>query len=347
MAKNKKTKKNKIRKRIKINGEKVTKYFRSKLEAEEWHDSIKNGKGVKFNFLCEQYLATRVSVKPTTRKDYTSTIKNHLLPDLKSKKLYELTQADGLLVMQKMKDEGKSDSTVNKTLRCLKTLGKFAVDQGYMDKNIFYNIRGFKIDPENYPYWRIDKIKDFIKNSEGIELFHVFRFTLNTGLRRGEILGLKGSNIKKEGEKWSLVFNKQLLPGRREQTVKSGKFRKVPLSQTAIDILKSLGEIKEDEYVFKNKEGLPFDPNYVTVGFKKEQQRQFVVKNNRLPTAEERKKFMKFHGMRHSFASELSRLGVPIQIISRFMGHSSTKITERYIHAATSDLHETVQAVSF
>lgn len=365
----KKKKKKRIVKKIMIRGKVFKKSFEKKSDAEFWYEEMKNEairsksegqfnsnlialKGIRFDEVVEKFLSTRVNIKPTTLEDYISTTRNHILPSMrvnkKFKKMYEITKSDGLLMIKNMQENNLSDSTINKALICLKSIGKFAKEENFWNDNIFSSIKPLKIDPTDYPHWNPTTASEFLKKSVNHNLHKVFKFALNTGLRRGEILGLMGKNIKQSenGSKY-LSFTEQLLPGRVRQSVKGGRKRIVPLTQIALNVLDSIGNIRDDEYVFTMPNGQPIDPNYLTTEFKKEQRRQFIVDKKRIPTREEADCFMKFHGTRHSFATELSTKNIPIQKIALLVGHRSTKVTERYLHASKDDLSNTVQVINF
>lgn len=132
-------------------------------------------------------------------------------------------------------------STVNRELACLRHLLNKAADADYMVENPFRKVRFF---PENSQKERIlndDEISSLLKCSRD-PLKSIVLFALHTGMRRGEILGLKCDNVHLE--KGFIHVEKK----------KSGKTRKVPINSLLEKVLaEQMEKRKNDEYVFWNE----------------------------------------------------------------------------------------------
>jgi len=137
----------------------------------------------------------------------------------------------------------------------------------------------------------------------------VVLMALKTGMRQAEILNLRWSDID---------FNANQITLHK---TKSGKIRHIPIHPDVSTVLQSLP--KGREYVFfedsearswHGKRRVDFEAALDQAGI-----RDF-----------------KFHDTRHSFASELVMKGVDIKTVSELLGHSTTRMTERYSHLSPS-----------
>lgn len=106
-------------------------------------------------------------------------------------------------------------------------------------------------------------------------------------------------------------------------TTKSGHERPVPLRGRALDRLRQMRERTGstlDTLVFLDSRDLPPKPDRVSKRFK------FYVRKAGLKNADR----LHFHSLRHTTGSWLAMKGVPLLVISKIMGHSSTQVTEVY-----------------
>jgi len=142
----------------------------------------------------------------------------------------------------------------------------------------------------------------------------IINVALNTAMREGEILGL-------EWEWVDFIENIIQLP---QTNTKNKKIRKIPINEKVRKILLKL-KLKTggNKYVFES----PVIPNknisYIQRSFKTAC-RKANIEN------------LRFHDLRHSAATRLVESGIPLHTVSKLLGHSTIKITERYSHPEES-----------
>ncbi len=141
---------------------------------------------------------------------------------------------------------------------------------------------------------------------------------LQTGMRRGEIFNLKWSNIDFE-------FNYiELLE------TKSGKSRKIPLSDKLKDILNKQQHISE--YVFINKET---KAPYTDI------KHSFQTALNKAHIEN-----FRFHDLRHTVATRLIEKGIDVVVVKEILGHSDIQTTMRYAHAVPKRKIEAISVLN-
>ena len=137
--------------------------------------------------------------------------------------------------------------------------------------------------------------------------------SMNTGMRRGELLALRWANVDMKGKQITI----------EGATAKAGQTRHIPLNAEALDVLK------------KWKEQAPAGDRVIAVdtGFK-----------TAWASLLERAKITKFrwHDLRHHFASRLVQAGVPLNTVRELLGHGSMAMTLRYAHLAPDQKAEAV-----
>lgn len=128
----------------------------------------------------------------------------------------------------------------------------------------------------------------------------------------------------------------------REQegsTTKSGDERRVPLRGDALTALREEHERRNpdpSEYVIVDSDGDRIKPDRVSKRFK------FFVRKSKLSGREG----ISFHTLRHSCASWLIQQGVPLAVVSKILGHSSTQITDQtYAHVGDDAVTEAMDDV--
>jgi len=218
-----------------------------------------------------------------------------------------------------------SPVSVNVELRSLRTIFNIAQRWNLIEANPFVKVQLVRI-PEIMPaFFTKEDFQRFLEAVGNHRLRDVFVFAILTGLRRGEILNLKWSDVdldRKIAQIQSSVTYR----------VKAGKRRTIPLSHQAVKLLEARKANARCEYVF-NYKGLRINGNYATQRLKK-----FLRKTGLDPR-------LHFHSLRHSHATWLVQNRVSIYEVKELLGHSSVITTSRYSHLVSSELHDAVNRI--
>ncbi len=140
----------------------------------------------------------------------------------------------------------------------------------------------------------------------------------NTGMRRGELLGLRWGDIDLCGKRLSV--NRSLVSVGYELHESRGKTRTarrcIDLDDRTIEVLRSdrHRDVSDDDYVFAYDDSSPIHPQVVSDAFKK------LVARSGLPR-------IRFHDLCHTHATLLLKAGVPIKVVSERLGHATPAFT--------------------
>lgn len=204
--------------------------------------------------------------------------------------------------------ENVKHSTVNRCLAILRKMFNLAVEWGYLQEE--HQKPKFKLFSEK------DNLKErILTRDEEAKLFQassshlrpILTVALHTGMRLGEILGLTWGQVD---------FKKGLI---RVERTKSGLSRVIPINSTLHEALRAQKSPDADASLFRNaKTGKPLTSVKTA----------FLAACRRAGIAG-----LRFHDLRHTFASRLIENGADIITVKELLGHSSVKITERYTHS--------------
>lgn len=216
----------------------------------------------------------------------------------------------------------------------LKSAFNKAVNWGYLTQNPMLKIKTPKI-PQNNPSF-IDEIElaQILSKENNQTLKQIYLFAFYTGMRLGEIVNLKWSQVNLS-DKAIRVMNTA------EFTTKGQRERIVPMTDKVLMLLTKLFpkviDIQKDGYIF-SKDGFKYNPDYITKHFKKSVRE--AVKDNPIDSS------IHFHDLRHSFASNLARKGVSLLIIKELLGHTDIKTTMIYAHLRPENLRTAVELLN-
>lgn len=148
-----------------------------------------------------------------------------------------------------------------------------------------------------------------------------------TGLRQGELLGLRWRNVDLAARKLRVVS--PYVRGEFNEPKSEGSGRSVPLAQRVAVALEALRErsayADDDELVFCHPEsGNPLDRSKLVRRFRQVTERAAVRQ-------------ITFHELRHTFGTRMAAAGVPLRTIQHWMGHADAKTTQIYAHYQPSD----------
>lgn len=219
--------------------------------------------------------------------------------------------------------ETRSNNTVRLFVTCTRQLFAWCVDEGYIARSPASRLRKPRT-PHRTPRSLRDPLVDELLHklkSISTRKWHdrrnvaIVLFVLNTGLRRGEIIGLRWQDVD-----WEAGYVRVLGKGERE--------RIVPLNPAAKDAL--LIVWGEREHVFGRLDGGKMNGESLDVVIKR------WVEYHGLPS-------FGLHKLRHTFATRLLARGVDIYDIRDLLGHSSVSTTEIYLSANPERLRGAVE----
>ncbi len=213
----------------------------------------------------------------------------------------------------------RSPRTVNNVLATLSCMLSRAVELKYIRENVCLKVR--KLPVEELPYRRLaaEEEEALLSAAESGPpyLAPMIRLALWTGFRQGELIELRKAAVDFVRNRIFIVNPKWKKDPRKTE----GN----PMSAEVRELLTSLCRGATSEHLFTNGDGLRLRRSQVDNAFRKACGRAGISG-------------FRFHDMRHEYGSRLGDADVNLKKIGRLMGHSDTKMTERYVHPDEASL---------
>lgn len=279
---------------------------------------------------------SKPKLRATTRAGYENRIYLHIIPELGDIPLNQLTQNDLQQFYARLKKNGRllhaehySESLSDTMVRgchanCRSALEK-AVQEGLIRVNPAV---GCKLPPKKAREMQVltrEEIQRFLIQAKAEGYFELFLLELTTGLRRGELLALQWDDLNLEtGE---LKITKQVYRTKEDgllisQPKTKSSIRTVSLPQPLLAILKEYREGINSRWMFPSplKEDSPLDPAYIRTRL------HLILEHAQC-------KQIRFHDLRHTFATMALGSGMDVKTLSSMLGHVSAATTlDIYTH---------------
>lgn len=211
-----------------------------------------------------------------------------------------------------------SRSSVAKELRTLNAVLAKAVTWGEIERNPAESVEPPRnLESEPIHWYTKPELARLYKRHNG----QVWRLMANTGLRRTEALQLKASRINLESGHLDVVST-------AAARTKSGKWRRIPLSDAAKEALTILLE------------------QFGSTGYVLPRITPESLSRNFLHNCASLKLAGSLHSLRHTYAAHLVMAGVPLRTLQVLMGHASFTTTERYAHIGEDHLRAQAKLVN-
>ena len=312
-------------------GRRKSRSFQSPKEAKLFHMKLEMGEidigqasSPTFRDFAKIWIRDYCKVEKCERlwREDEAVITRHLLPALAAKKLIDLSKAD--LVMLKS-DLSKKESvrggplspkTVNNILGLAKKMLNTAVDMEYLTANPWQAVRPLKAQASGFDFWTPEERDQFLAHNRMVnEAFaRLVCFACHTGLRLGELAGLKRRDLDLRSKMVHVRGQYSMMLGKRVEHTKGKRAEQVPLNAIALSAVSHAWEFSPEESVFD----LSLFHNA------RRQLRKYAVAAKVKP--------IRFHDLRHSFASCLAMAGVDLMKIQQLMRHKTYQMTLRYAH---------------
>jgi len=326
--------------------------YKTKREAEagmaQWLVEIERGTAVNTSKMTvgeylQDWLATsaRHRVRPTTFESYRKLVRSYILPVLGAVPLQKLTPAQVQTFYAAQLTEGRNGAKAKglspRTVRYLHAILhralKEAVSLGLVARNVTDAVAPPKDRRRAVESWDVDDVQRFLDVAAGDRRFGpVWLVALHTGMRRGELLGLRWQDMDLDA---GVLHVRQALSvvstddGPRitfgEPKTHSGR-RTIALDETCVAVLRehrarqierrlALGpQWREGDLVFTNEFGGPVDPMNLYHRFVALAAKAGVP---RIP----------LHGLRHTHATLLMKHGVNPKVVAERLGHADITLT--------------------
>jgi integrase len=283
--------------------------------------------------------AVRHRVRPTTyHHQYEWAVRNHIVPRLGALGLQELRERHVEQLHRQLRTAGRVDGHGGlspKAVRLVHGVLRKALNDAvgrHVDRNYAALVSAPRDERPEMVVWTEDELYAFLEYVAGDRLHALWLLLGTTGLRRGEALGLRWSDIEwpRDGDSGWLTVKRALTLLNNEPHLTLPKTRtgarRIALDPHTVAALRRHREqqAKEQEraaelwqdhgLVFAREDGTPLHPWSVSGRFRT------LVRQAGLAT-------LTLHGLRHTYATLALAAGVPPQVLSRRLGHARVEIT--------------------
>jgi integrase len=288
----------------------------------------------------QRWLPTqRQPLSPSTYSSYEGNLRLHVLPYIGSIPLQRLVPEDlddlyALLLVKGRKNKGGGPLSP-KTVRLVHSVIHKALADALRKGSVIRNVADLadppKISTRSRPkmvVWEAEELRSFLQQIEQHTLYAAFYVKSNTGMRRGELLGLTWKAIDFANARLSVA--QSVTAPNYQLTISDVKtalsIRTIDLDARTIAVLKTsrkrqletylLAGIRaeESDLVFAKADGSPIHPDYFSQVFER------LVAKMDLPR-------IRLHDLRHTHGTLLIKAGVPVKVVSERLGHSSVAFT--------------------
>ena len=284
------------------------------------------------------------TIRESTLDSYRAMVKNQVKPFIGGKQIASLTTADMQKFYNKIKKEGRvrehpihGKTLADSMVRGVHMMLHEALDTAVKERLIAKNpTNGTTVPKCNYPEKQIlgdSQLDTFLEAIKGEEYWDAFFYVeVMTGLRRGEICGLKWQDINFEENKLQVKRSVSVKKGGGvsigETKTETG-VRSILMPPSVAEVLQNRKQRAITEWVFPNFIH-PEQPISPATAYRK---LKIILKHAGLP-------LIRFHDLRHTFATHATHGGVDPKTLAGILGHTNASFTlDTYTHV-TNDMQK-------
>lgn len=273
----------------------------------------------------EEWLSSLTHCRASTRASCRSHVDKYLSPELGHLAVQEVKPSHVEELVSTLQGRGLAESTIRRVVATLSAAMRNALRDELISRNPVLGVRLPTESPRPLPMWTVDQARTFLSGLNGGELDTCLRLALVTGLRRGELLGLKWGDIDFESRTLHVRRSRVAVGGNVVEgpPKSSSGIRTVFLDAGTAGALRRLRMsqrhrlfvgAENESPVFANPYGAPWLPWWLSRSFDRK------VKELGLPR-------IRFHDLRHASATLGLASGESLREISARLGHADISTT--------------------
>jgi integrase len=306
-------------------------------------------------FLEKKWLpAMAATVKPSTHELYSTLVRAYIVPRIGGTRLQDLTASDVNVLYADLLASGSKDGhplsakAVRNVHGVLHRALRDAVRWEVVTRNVAEAADPPRVAAPTVQAWTAENVATFLDHTAEDRLGPLWLLLAETGMRRGEALALRWSDVDLAASQ-AIVQRTAVLVAKKvtfSEPKTRGSRRLVPLPMGTVSALRdhrkrqaeerlAAGSVYADHgLVFCDEIGEPYRPGNVTRMF------GLAVKAAKLPP-------LTLHGLRHTFCTLALGARVPVKVVAEVVGHSSTAITQDlYSHVTPGMAHDATAQVA-
>ena len=289
------------------------------------------------------------TVRPNTVRNYSERYERNIKGVIGNKLLTDVKPIHCQKIFSDMADEGYKTTTIYQTRIALYNMFEFARENDVLIANPCK--KSLKSDmgkpSDKKEALTIDAQKKFLEAVVGYSYENQYRFVLQTGLRTGELIGLKWSDIDFENRTMkierTMEYRYKVGEWRVGPPKSKSSYRTIPLTDEAIRILENqrsknkslkLVPMEWKDIVFLCRKGTPVKNSTYDTGLFKYCDRVGIPR-------------FSMHVLRHTFATRCIEGGMKPKTLQKILGHSNIGITMNlYVHITEDEKHREIDLVA-
>jgi len=290
-------------------------------------------------YLQDKWLpAKKAQLRASTFDSYRRTIELHVVPAIGAVPLQKLTpeHLDTFYaeLLTSGRRNGKGGGLSVKTVRNIHTMLHKALADAARKGTVLRNVAAVADPPRlssaprpEMNVWDAKQLKQFLEEISSHRLYPALYLLATTGMRRGEVLGLRWSDVDLDGHSISVTRALVIIAYEAQLSdVKTGQGRRtIDLEPKTIAVLRAWKkrQMKErmltnvrpaTDLIFAHPDGSWINPDYFSQVFDRHLARSDLPR-------------IRLHDLRHTHASILLKQGVPLKVVSERLGHSNPAFT--------------------
>ena len=302
-------------------------------------ETVVNERVTLGQYLWERWLPIQATrVRPSTYDSYRRNTRLHVDPALGRRPLDKLTVEDldlfyARLLTDGNKRKGSAPGLRPKSVRNIHVMLNKALGDAVRRGLVLRNVAALADAPsigtgagESIKAWDADQLRVFLASMADHRLYSAYHLSSHTGMRRGEVLGLRWCDVDLDARRLSV--RQALVSVAYEVEVSGVKTsagrRTIDLDERTVAVLRRWQEARTvecggvppsgEDLVFTRADGQWVHPDYFSQTFDRRVARLEVPK-------------ISLHDLRHTHATLLLKAGVPVKVVSERLGHANVAFT--------------------